>query len=127
MLSKGIQKIMFSRINKKYPTTASGAGKKVVPICSHCGELQKDGKIYFEYDDELKYNGSRKLKRFKFDTFIKNNFEKNLIVEPSIHTGKKVFRKRVFDKELFFCPSCGTEFNSCLAIKIFNIVVLLCM
>ena len=115
---------LLKKPNDKYPTTEFRLGKKTIPICAHCGELMPNCRM-----DVLPYDGKsiKHLSRVFFTTLIKKKKEKNLVVEPCIHTSDMLAQRTLQGDKPVVCASCGVYHQSVLSIKIFDIAVLLCM
>lgn len=115
---------LLERQNDNYPTTEFRLGKKVIPVCAHCGGLLPNCRM-----DVIPYDGKsiKHLPRVFFTALIKKRKEKDLIVEPCIHSSDMLVQRTLQGDKPVVCVACGVYHQSVLSIKIFDIAVLLCM
>lgn len=115
---------LLKKQNDKYPTTPFKLGKRVVPICSHCGSFLPECRM-----EILPYESKtiKKLPELMFNANINGELEKNLSIQPTLHFSDMLVQRKLYRDVPVSCATCGTLHQSVVALKIFNIVVLLCM
>jgi hypothetical protein len=67
------------------------------------------------------------LPRLFFQAKIKKKIERNLCIEPAVHSSDMLVHRKMYEDKPVACSNCGVYHQSVVALKVFDIVVLLCM